>query len=138
MEPHADITSCPYLSVDDRVVAIRIQIEMVSSRRDTSLQHLTDADLGACVDSFFVNVLPVFIEERQPVEQLGMFDLGNIPKQRLVEVVVGIDKTRHHQHACARDGAVCRGIEDWRPCTNGRDDVCLLYTSPSPRDRTRS
>src|SRR5450756_1613143 len=99
MEPHADITSCPYLSVDDRVVAIRIQIEMVSSRRDTSLQHLTDADLGACVDSFFVNVLPVFIKERQPVEQLGMFDLGNVPKQRRGEVAVAIEKTRHHQHA---------------------------------------
>src|SRR5450830_814934 len=72
---------------------------MVSSRRDTSFQHLTDADLSACVDSFLVNVLPVFIEERQPVEQLGMFDLGHIPKQRLVEVMVGVDKTRHHQHA---------------------------------------
>src|SRR5450759_5362051 len=98
---------------------------MVSSRRDTSLQHLTDADLSACVDSFLVNVLPVFIEERQPVEQLGMFDLGHIPKQRLVEVMVGVDKTRHHQHARTRDGAVCRGIENWRPRANGRDDVVV-------------
>src|SRR5664280_530338 len=54
-----------------------------------------------------------------------VFDLGNVPKQRLVEVMVGIDKTRHHQHARARDGAVCRGIEDWRPCANGRDDVVV-------------
>src|SRR5664280_776745 len=125
MEPNADITSCSYLSVDDGVVAIRIQIEMVSRCRDTSLQHLTDADLSTCVDSLFVNVLPVFIEERQPVEQLGMFDLGNIPKQRLIEVMVSIDKTRHHQHARARDGAVCRDIEDWRPCANGHDDVVV-------------
>src|SRR5450756_781580 len=98
---------------------------MVSSRRDTSLQHLTDANLGTCVDGLFVNELPVFIKERQPVEQLGMFDLGNVPKQRLVEVMVGVDKTRHHQHARTRDGAVCRSIEDRCACANGRDDVVV-------------
>ena len=49
--------------------------------------------------------------------------------RQLVFTLTGPDGAEHYRraHPLLRDGAF-----DWNP------DACLLYTSPSPRDRTRS
>ena len=38
----------------------------------------------------------------------------------------------------AKDGAGFAGFASWLDMTPAHSDICLLYTSPSPRDRQKS
>ena len=97
MKAYANVPRGPDFSVKQSIVAVRIQIKVVCRSRDACLEHFAYPCLGAHVCGFFIDVFPVLIEKGQPVEQLGMFDLGHVAEERLKEVVVGVDKAGHHE-----------------------------------------
>ena len=55
-------------------------------------QQFSHAHQGAVVDRLAVQVLPDLIQGPQPVEELQVLHLGQVPAEGLVEVVVGVDQ----------------------------------------------
>src|SRR5665811_2617694 len=75
----------------------------------------------------------LFLEIRRMSCRIGRVDDGSsvIPLQRF--------RTAGRQHrSAAPTGAVSPGFRGLVGLPHARNDPCLLYTSPSPRDRTRS
>ena len=55
-------------------------------------QQLAHAHEGAVVNGFPVQIFPNFVQGSQPVKELHVLHLGQIPAKGLVEVVMGVDK----------------------------------------------
>ena len=50
----------------------------------------------------------------------------------------GVLVLEEYEHAKARGAKIYAELTGYGATSDGYDMVCLLYTSPSPRDRTRS
>ena len=65
------------------------------------LHQLPHAGEGGQAHHVGVQILPNLVEGLQPVEQLHVLHLGQVPGEHLVEVVVGVDKAGIAQHVRA-------------------------------------
>ena len=70
------------------------------------LQQLPHAGEGAEAHHLLVQALPDLIQGGEPVEQLQILHLGQVPGEHLIQVVVGVDQTGVAEHMAAVDDAV--------------------------------
>ncbi len=72
---------------------------MVVKARGAAVFHqLAHAGLAGQADDVRVEVLPDLIERLQPVEQLHILHLRQVPRKLLIEVVVRVHEARITQH----------------------------------------
>lgn len=62
-----------------------------------AFEHLQQSDQTGLVHSFFVDVLPELVKGNRPVFQPAVLHRFDIAKQRLVEMMVGIDEAGQRQ-----------------------------------------
>ena len=93
------------------------------------LHHLSHGGERGVADHPKIQILPDLIESPEPVEQLQILHLRQVPGKTLVEMVMGIDKTRVAEHPGAVDDLIGGSAE---PGAHGADeavvteDVCVL------------
>ena len=86
------------------------------------LHQLTHAGEGGQAHHVRVQVFPNLIQGFQPVEQLHVLHLGQVPGEHLVEVVVGVDQTGIAQHVAAVQHCVGLSV---KLGADGLDDAVL-------------
>ena len=92
-----------------------------------AFEHLQQSDQTGLVHRFFVDVLPELVQGNQPVEQLAFLHRFDIAKQRLVEMMVGIDEAGQRQ-AIPTPDHLLRGVLERGgrlPGAQGHDRVIL-------------
>lgn len=95
---------------------------MVKAGGTAVLHQLSHAGEGGEADRIGVQVLPNFIQGGEPVEQLHVLNLGQVPGKDLVEMVVGI----HQAGIAPVMGAVDDGVGGLGQMgTNGADKAVL-------------
>ena len=75
---------------------------------------------------------------REIVSELDRFIIGQREAKRAVAVALRNRWRRKRLDDDLRDEVYPKNILMIGPTGVGKTEICLLYTSPSPRDRTRS
>jgi hypothetical protein len=91
MESYAYLASSFNLRIDEVRLAAGKKIMMVSGRSAAGQQQLCHADQGSHVHGFFVETRPQRIERAQPIEKLEVRCTRTRTRQRLTEMMVGVD-----------------------------------------------
>ena len=87
----------------DRVLephAVRVEVEVVRAHRAARERELGEADLGRDDHVLGLHPRPDRVERLQPAEEQRVLPGRHRLRQRLVEVMVGVDEPRRH-HAAA-------------------------------------
>ena len=92
--PDAQLLRGGELRADEVPGPRRKDVVVVKAGGASVLQELPHAGEGAAAHHLFIQVLPDLVQGRQPVEQLQVLHLGQVPGEHLVEVVVGVDEAR--------------------------------------------
>ena len=67
-----------------------------------------------------------------PILHAIQADFGHVPQSAIPQIAAALTLSKAEVHG------VISFYHDFREAPAGRHVICLLYTSPSPRDRTRS
>ncbi len=94
MESQPDVPDGANLLVERAVV--RIDIEMVAGGRATGENEFRRAHLRACVHAFVGEPRPNRVQGPQPIKQIHVLGGRNHSRQRLIEMVMGVDQTREN------------------------------------------
>ena len=94
---------------------------MVAAGGAAAEQQLDERQLGADADILRTQFGPDRIERLEPVEQDGVLCGGDDARQRLVEMVVGVDKARQDDLAAGVDAPV-GGVGQLRRQLPGQTD----------------
>ena len=106
METNADAAGGFDFRIDQPAVAAREQVVVIGGGGAAREQQLGHSRQRRHVHGFFVEARPQGIERPQPIEQLGIGRRGARARQRLEEMMVGVDHARHGHRVAPADGAV--------------------------------
>ncbi len=106
VESHARKLRPFYLCIQQVRVSLGEKIMMIGGRGDPALHHFHYCRHRGGPDGLLVDVLPLFIEEGQPVEQLGALYLLYGSGKRLVKMMVRVYKTGKYHHSLCGDHPV--------------------------------
>ena len=111
--------------------AMKIYAPLEGKRSVSSLVITTD-DGSTGIAGKVSDVLAEVIDENQIDIVYSCGPMG------MLEAITKVTKEKGVLHQCAIEESMACGIGICMTCVIPLEDDCLLYTSPSPRDRTRS
>ena len=89
------------LDVDQTLLAAREEVEVVRRRGAAGEQKLAEPDARRGGDSLLVDPTPDLVEASQPQEERRLLHPGHVARERLREVVVGVDEPGQHDLAAS-------------------------------------
>ena len=106
MHPGAEYFCCLPLCRQQVTAVFRKDIMMVKDGRTAVLHQFADSDKRGEADGVFVQILPHLVQSGEPVEQLHVLNLRQVPREDLVEMMVRVHQPRVAKHACSIDHRV--------------------------------
>ena len=93
VHPHAQQLRRLGLRADEVPGVLREHIVVVKDGGAAVLQQLSHPYGGGKADGILIQPLPDLVERYQPVKQLHILHLGQIPAERLVKVMMRVDQS---------------------------------------------
>ena len=107
------------LPVDDVLVRAAGECEvMVKQRRAAVLDEFAHGNHGAVVNVLRVDLFPHIVQIQQPIKQLRLLDAGDVPGERLQQMMVRVDEagvdefTLGVDHFCVFTGDILGNLDD--------------------------
>ena len=109
VHPHTQSVGCSGLGADQISGVLGEDVVVVKDSGAAVLEQLAHAGHGGKAHCVLVESLPDLVEGGQPVKELHILHLGQIPGEHLVQVMMGVDKTRIAEHVGAVNDLICLG-----------------------------
>ncbi len=113
MKAHADFARGGNFRIDQFRLAAGKEIMMVRGRRAAGEQQFRHTHQGGHMHGFFIQARPQGIKRAKPVEEFHVGGGGAGARQRLAEMVVGVDQSRQGHRISSADRAVGAQPRGW-------------------------